>query len=226
MDSCCEDKSCEITALREKHGHVLMVVLFINAGMFLLEGMAGWFANSTSLMADALDMLGDATVYAMSLYVLNQSQKQQAKVALIKGGFMLAFGLFVLADAVYKIYHSGMPNTSTMGTIGTLALAANLVCFYMLYSHREDSLNMSSTWLCSRNDLIANVGVLAAAGFSYLLLSRWPDILVGLSIALLFLKSSWEVTKEALAEIRKPQPIVPQIIQPIGIQIQRRKRPE
>jgi len=223
MASCCEDKSCEITALREKHGRVLMIVLLINTGMFLVEGIAGWFANSTSLMADALDMLGDATVYAMSLYVLNQSPKQQAKVALIKGGFMLTFGLFVLADAAYKIYHPEMPNTSTMGTIGALALAANLLCFYMLYNHREDNLNMSSTWLCSRNDLIANVGVLAAAGFSYLLLSRWPDILVGLSIAMLFMKSSWEVTKEALLEIRKPQPIITKIVQPIGIQIQREK---
>lgn len=226
MASCCEDKSCEITLLREKHRHVLLVVLIINAAMFFIEGAAGWFANSTSLMADALDMLGDATVYAVSLYVLNQSPQRQAKVALIKGGFMLTFGLFVLADVAYKSYHPGMPNTFTMGTIGALALAANLVCFYMLYSHREDNLNMSSTWLCSRNDLIANIGVLAAAWLSYLLFSKWPDILVGLSIAMLFLKSSWDVTKEALVEIRKPEQIVLQTIQSVGIQIKGRKRSE
>jgi len=204
MASCCEDKACEVTALREKHSRVLKIVLAINAGMFLLEGTTGWLANSTSLMADALDMLGDALVYGMSLYVLTQSQQQQAKVALVKGGFMLLFGLFVLADAAYKLFHPAMPNVEIMGIIGVSALVANMICFYLLYSHREDNLNMSSTWLCSRNDLFANVGVLAAAGLSYLFLSKWPDILVGMVIAALFLKSAWHVTKQSLEAMKQP----------------------
>ena len=163
MASCCEDKSCEIDTLREKHSRVLKIVLVINAAMFLLESSTGWLANSTSLMADALDMLGDALVYGMSLYVLTKSRQQQAKVALVKGGFMLLFGLFVLGDAVYKVFYPIMPNVQTMGVIGSVALIANLVCFFLLYTHKEDNLNMSSTWLCSRNDLFANVGVLIAA---------------------------------------------------------------
>ena len=149
MANCCEDKSCEITVLREKHSRILKIVLAINAVMFVLESTTGWLADSTSLMADALDMLGDALVYGMSLYVLSQSQQQQAKVALTKGGFMLLFGLFVIGDATYKLFHPIMPNVEVMGMVGTLAFVANLVCFYLLYSHREDSLNMSSTWLCS-----------------------------------------------------------------------------
>lgn len=202
MASCCEDKSCEIAALREKHSRILKIVLMINTIMFLVEGMTGWLANSTSLMADALDMLGDALVYGMSLYVLTKSQQQQAQVALVKGGFMLLFGLFVLGDATYKLVYPAMPDVQVMGVIGLLALIANLICFFLLNSHKEDNLNMSSTWLCSRNDLFANVGVLLAAGVSYLLLSKWPDVLMGTAIALLFLKSSWHVTHEAIVAIR------------------------
>ncbi|MEO8418084.1 MAG: cation diffusion facilitator family transporter [Methylophilaceae bacterium] len=215
MADCCEDKACEITALREKHSRVLKIVLAINAAMFLVEGGAGWIANSTSLMADALDMLGDALVYGMSLYVLTQSQQQQAKVALAKSGFMLLFGLFVLADAAYKLFYPVLPDTGIMGIIGAIALSANLICFFLLLTHREDNLNMSSTWLCSRNDLIANVGVLLAALTSYWLVSRWPDIVVGILIAVLFLKSALAVSKQALREMQKP--VV------VGIQIIRKK---
>ncbi len=226
MASCCEDKSCEIDTLREKHSCVLKIVLVINAAMFLLESSTGWLANSTSLMADALDMLGDALVYGMSLYVLTKSRQQQAKVALVKGGFMLLFGLFVLGDAVYKVFYPIMPNVQTMGVIGSVALIANLVCFFLLYTHKEDNLNMSSTWLCSRNDLFANVGVLIAAGVSYLFISKWPDILMGTAIALLFLKTSWHVTQEALVAINQPEVInteskVPSNIQSVGIKVQK-----
>lgn len=226
MASCCEDKSCEIDTLREKHSRVLKIVLVINAAMFLLESSTGWLANSTSLMADALDMLGDALVYGMSLYVLTKSRQQQAKVALVKGGFMLLFGLFVLGDAVYKVFYPIMPNVQTMGVIGSVALIANLVCFFLLYTHKEDNLNMSSTWLCSRNDLFANVGVLIAAGVSYLFISKWPDILMGTAIALLFLKTSWHVTQEALVAINQPEVInteskVPSNIQSVGIKVQK-----
>jgi cation diffusion facilitator family transporter len=223
MASCCEDKSCEITVLREKHSRVLKIVLAINAVMFLLEGTTGWFANSTSLMADALDMLGDALVYGMSLYVLTQSQKQQAQVAMVKGGFMLLFGLFVLGEAIYKVFNPIMPNVEMMGIVGLVALAANLICFFMLYTHREDNLNMSSTWLCSRNDLIANIGVLSAAGLSYWLASRWPDILVGSLIALLFLKSAWIIIRQAIQEMQQTLPVIPIELKPVAIQVKRNK---
>ncbi|HEX9872170.1 MAG TPA: cation transporter, partial [Candidatus Tectomicrobia bacterium] len=121
MASCCEDKSCEMTALQERHGQVLWVVLIINAVMFLVEGGAGVMAHSTSLLADALDMLGDALVYAFSLFVLARSGRWQAGAALAKGGFMLAFGLGVLGEAVYKMFHPAMPGVETMGMIGGLA---------------------------------------------------------------------------------------------------------
>lgn len=204
MANCCENKSCEITAMRRSHSRVLWIVLVINTAMFFIEGAAGLLAHSTSLLADALDMLGDALVYAFSLFVLERSARWQAGAAFAKGIFMLAFGLGVLGEAVYKVYIPLMPGVETMGIIGGLALAANFVCFILLYRHRDDNLNMSSTWLCSRNDLIANVGVLLAAGSSYLLASRWPDIGVGSLIALLFLHSAFGVLRQSRHTLRAP----------------------
>ena len=194
-----------MTALRESHGRVLWIVLAINAVMFVVEGVAGVLAHSTSLLADALDMLGDALVYAFSLFVLARSVRWQAGAALVKGGFMLAFGVAVLAEAAYKALNPVMPSVETMGIIGAIALFANVICFSLLYRHRADNLNMSSTWLCSRNDLIANVGVLVAAGAAYLLASRWPDIIVGTIIAGIFLKSAIEVLTQATRALR-PSP--------------------
>lgn len=190
--------------MRESHGRVLWIVLAINALMFLVEGWAGVLAHSTSLLADALDMLGDALVYGFSLFVLARSARWQAGAALAKGGFMLAFGLGVLGEAFYKVFHPVMPSVEAMGVVGGIALAANLVCFFLLYRHRGDNLNMNSTWLCSRNDLIANVGVLLAAGGSHLLASRWPDIIVGCIIASLFLSSALGVMSRAMAALRTP----------------------
>ena len=203
MASCCDEKSCEVTALLRRHRKLLIVVLIINTIMFFIEGAYGWLSHSTALMADALDMLGDALVYSLSLYVLAKSNRQQAGVSLFKGVFMLVFGLMVLIEAGCKIFHPILPNVEIMGMVGLLALIANLVCFFLLYSHREDNLNMSSTWLCSRNDLVANTGVLVAALLSYLLVSRWPDIFVGVMIAMIFLQSAVFVIKQSLIEIKQ-----------------------
>ncbi len=209
MGSCCENKSCELTAMRQSHGRVLWIVLAINAAMFVVEGLAGMAAHSTSLLADALDMLGDALVYGFSLFALSRSARWQAGAALIKGGFMLAFGLGVMGEAIDKAWHPVMPVVEAMGVVGSLALAANLVCFFLLYRHRADNLNMSSTWLCSRNDLVANVGVLLAAAGSYFLASRWPDIIVGTVIAGLFLSSAFGVLRESMRALRTPDETLP-----------------
>jgi cation diffusion facilitator family transporter len=218
MANCCEAKSCEIEALRGSHGRVLWVVLTLNAVMFVVECTAGLAAHSTSLLADSLDMLGDALVYGFSLFVLARSARWQAGAALIKGIFMLAFGIGVLLEAVHKMFVPVMPAVEAMGIVGALALVANLVCFFLLYRHRGDNLNMRSTWLCSRNDLIANTGVLLAAAGSYWLASRWPDMLVGLLIACLFLRSSATILGQSIRELRKhplsrPEPVVVRIEQ-------------
>ena len=198
MDHCCEKKTEELARLQGSQSRVLYTVHWINAAMFLTEGAAGVIAHSTALLADSLDMLGDALVYGFSLFVLTRSVRWQTGAALAKGLFMAAFGLGVLGEAVYKTIHPVMPGVETMGMVGGLALVANLVCFLMLYRHRGDNLNMKSTWLCSRNDLIANAGVLCAAVGSYVFSSQVPDVAVGLAIANLFLHSAWLVVTQSL----------------------------
>jgi Co/Zn/Cd efflux system component len=132
MAHCCEDKACEVTLLRERHRYVLKLVLAVNAAMFTLEAVFGWLAHSTSLLADSLDMFGDATVYAMSLYAVEASRRRQGMVALIKAMIMLAFGLGVFAEAGWKMLHPILPEARLMGLIGWLALLANLACFLLL----------------------------------------------------------------------------------------------
>jgi len=126
----------------------------------------------------------------------------KAKAALFKGGIMAAFGLFVLGQAVYKIVFPQVPVFEAIGAIGLLALAANSICFVLLWRHRADDINMSSVWLCSRNDIIANVSVLFAAVGVWLTRSGWPDILVGLALAALFLRSAFFVLRGAIMELR------------------------
>jgi cation diffusion facilitator family transporter len=202
MTGCCENKSCTLNAMRAKHGRVLKIVLAVNVAMFAVEAVAGMAAHSTSLLADASDMLGDALVYGFSLYVLSRDEIWQARAALLKGLIMLAFGLGVAAEAVYKTLYPILPDGETIGVIGLLALAANTGCFLLLYRHRADNLNMSSVWLCSRNDLFANAGVIAAGIAVIFTQSRWPDIIVGGAIATLFLKSAFSVLGQSLAALR------------------------
>ncbi len=202
MDACCERKAGELAALRQRHRRLLAAVLAINAAMFVIEGAGGWLARSTSLQADALDMLGDALVYTFSLYVVARSARWQASAALAKAGFMLTFGVGVLAEAAWRAAHPALPAAALMGAVGGLALAANVTCFGLLYRRRGDNLNLRSSWLCARNDLMANLGVLAAAAACAALGSRWPDLAVGAVIAGLFLYSALQILLQALAGLR------------------------
>lgn len=210
MDNCCENKAGELAKLRVKQSRVLYIVLTINAVMFLVEFISGWIANSTALLADSLDMFGDAFVYALTLFVLHRNAQVRAGAALFKGMFMLLFGMLVVAEVLRKLILQEVPAADWMGIVGALALLANGFCFALLYRHRSDDLNMRSTWLCSRNDLLANSSVIVAAGLVALTNSLWPDVLVGLAIAALFLHSAGQVIREAWREwranARQPQP--------------------
>ena len=202
MADCCNDKACEIDALRSRQSSTLKIVLGINAVMFGIELTAGLVANSVSLIADSLDMLGDALVYGFSIYVVARGARMKAVAALFKGGIMAAFGLFVLGQAVYRVVIPQVPVFEAIGAIGFLALAANSLCLVLLWRHRVDDINMSSVWLCSRNDIIANVSVLFAAVGVWLTRSGWPDILVGLALAALFLRSALFVVGRGNTELR------------------------
>ncbi len=201
MADCCSGKSCEIDALRERQSSTLKIVLVINAVMFVVELTAGLLGGSISLVADSLDMLGDAMVYAFSLDVVALGAAMKARAALFKGIIMAAFGLFVLGQAIYRIVYPQLPVFETIGLVGLLALTANGFCFYLLWRHRADDINMSSVWLCSRNDIIANISVLFAAAGVWLTASGWPDIVVGLALAALFLRSALFVLRGAIKEL-------------------------
>lgn len=207
MSDCCNNKGCELEALRGRQGSVLKIVLAINAVMFLAEGTAGLLAHSTALLADSLDMLGDALVYGFSLYVLSMGDRWQAVSALFKGGIMAAFGVFVLGSALYKIFFPVLPVAEAIGIVGVIALAANSICLALLWRHRSDDINMSSVWLCSRNDIIANTSVLLAGAGVWLTGSGWPDIIIGLSISALFLRSATHVLSRAIGQLRASGPV-------------------
>lgn len=203
MDDCCNKKESEIEVMKNSHAKVLWAVLAINAAMFVVEIIFGILSKSTALKADSLDMLGDSLVYAMTLIVLNKSSRQQAGASLAKGLIMLLFGLGVMIDACVRFTSLAVPVAETMGWVGSLALVMNTVCFFLLWRHRADNLNMSSTWTCSRNDLIANAGVIGAAGFTALTLSKWPDLIVGVIIAAIFVSSAFSVLIRSVNEIRQ-----------------------
>jgi len=203
-DSCCSAKSTEIERLARQadQRRVLVTVLVINAVMFAAEFGAGVIAGSAALMADAADMLGDALVYAVSLYALARSDRWKAGAALFKGLFILALGVGVIVNVVVKI-ESGVPPSSTLMLVfGGLALVANLICLRLLWRFRAVDVNMASTFECSRNDVISNLGVLVAALLVARLASPWPDIVIGTAIAALFLRSSLRVILEAAPRLR------------------------
>ncbi len=181
---------------------MLVIVLAINAVMFVLEFGAGVIAGSAALMADASDMLGDAVVYAVSLYALARSDRWKAGAAMLKGVVILALGVGIAVNVVVRI-QSGVPPSSTLMLVfGALALLANLVCLRLLTRFRNQDVNMASTWECSRNDVINNCGVLLAAGLVWWLASPWPDIVIGSVMALIFLRSALRVMAEAAPQLR------------------------
>ncbi len=181
---------------------VLIIVLVINAAMFFFEFGAAIVAGSSALMADAADMLGDAMVYGVSLYALARSDRWKAGAAMFKGGLILLLGVGVAINVFIKI-RTGVPPSSTLMLIfGTLALVANLVCLRLLWRFRSLDVNMSSTFECSRNDVISNFGVLIAAGAVALFASPWPDIVIGSAMAIFFIRSSLHVMMNAAPQMR------------------------
>jgi Co/Zn/Cd efflux system component len=195
-EACCEESGKGAAALAARHRGVLWTVLAVNLGLFALEVIAGLRAESSALLGDSLDMLGDSLVYAASLAVIGRSANAQARVAVGKGVFMGVLAVIVLADAIARIAGAA-PSSTVVGAVGLLALAGNGACFALLYRHRADNLNFRSTWLCSRNDLIANAAVLASAGLVAATASRWPDLLVGVALAALWIRTSVRVLREA-----------------------------
>jgi Co/Zn/Cd efflux system component len=184
------------------HRNILWTVLAINASMFVVEMSAGIGAGSSALQADALDFLGDSASYIISLIVLTAHLRWRAGAALLKAASMTVFGLWVLGSTVWYLLQGGVPGALVMGSIGALALVANVVSAALLFGFRRGDSNMRSVWLCSRNDAIGNVAVILAAGGVSWLGSRWPDAIVAFIMAGLALTAAWQLFRHALADWR------------------------
>ncbi|WP_417410724.1 cation transporter [Hoeflea sp.] len=181
---------------------VLWTVIAINAAMFFVEMSAGKLAGSQALQADALDFLGDALTYGLSLAVIGMSIRVRSTAALLKGFSLLAMGLWVFGSTVYQVLILGVPSAGIMGTIGLLALAANLASVFLLMRYKDGDANVRSVWLCSRNDAIGNVAVMIASAAVWLTASAWPDLIVALLMAGLFLRSAQLILVQAWKEYR------------------------
>ena len=181
---------------------VLWLVLAINAVMFLVEIGAGLAAGSASLQADALDFLGDAGNYAISLFVVGMALRYRAMAALAKGVTMGAFGLWVISVTVWHALHGTLPSAFTMGAIGFAALAANAVSFGLLWAFRSGDANMRSAWVCTRNDVLGNIAVLLAALGVFGTGTGWPDVIVAGIMAALALQGAVIVLRQASGELR------------------------
>lgn len=210
MSDCCNDKADALAKLRDSQSATLKLVLAINLIMFVVEFSAGIIASSTALLADSLDMLGDALVYGFSLFVVAKNSVWKAYSAFGKSGIMASFGAFVVFEAVWKFTHPVTPSYEIIGVVGLVALAANGACLYLLTKHRQEDVNMRSVWLCSRNDIITNVSVLVAATGVYLTNSHWPDIIIGVAIAGLFLRTAWTVYFDALDTLKSDVSQIPE----------------
>lgn len=201
MGNCCE-KDDAIAALREKQSSTLKIVLVINAVMFAAGIGAGIYAGSSALLSDSLDNLGDALTYGLSLYAVHQASRTKAQVAFFKGGLILLAALIVLGQVIYKLIVPTVPVFEVMGVVSLFSLAANSVCLFLLTRHRNDDVNMSSVWECSRNDIASNVSVFVAAAAVWLTQTGWPDIVVALCLVGLFLRSAIRVFTNAARELR------------------------
>jgi Co/Zn/Cd efflux system component len=200
-DQCCAGKSGKTALNDPRWRRVLWIALIVNAAMFGVEIVAGVAADSRALQADALDFLGDAANYAISLGVAGMAIAWRARAALLKAATMLAFGLWVFASAVWGFVAGTAPEAETMGIVGALALVSNVVVALMLYRYRTGDANMRSVWVCSRNDAIGNLAVMAAALGVFGTGQGWPDLAVAAIMAALAIWGGLDVFRHARSDL-------------------------
>ena len=201
MSACC-DHDVKFDGVSKAYKRVLWVVIVINAAMFLVEMSAGKLAGSQALQADALDFLGDAMTYGISLAVIGMSLKVRATAAIFKGISLLAMGLWVFGSTVYQIFVLGVPKAEIMGLIGFMALAANVASVLLLMRYKDGDANVRSVWLCSRNDAVGNVAVMVASVAVWFTATAWPDLIVAVIMAGLFLRSAQLILVQAWQEYK------------------------
>ena len=196
MSNCCATEAKNATEKK-----LLWIVLILNFTMFIVEFIAGWLADSSALLADSLDMLADAAVYSLSLYAVGKSLLYKGRAASANGYLQLSLGVLVLLDVTRRIWLGSEPHSELMFSIGFIALIVNVICFGLLYQFRQADVNLKASWICSRNDMLANIGILVSAFFVGRLNAAWPDWVIGSIIAIIVIHSSIAIIREARASI-------------------------
>jgi len=202
MNSSCCEHDCRAPDTDSGYRRILWVALGVNLTMFLVEIIASFVAGSVSLRADALDFLADALNYAIALAVIGLSLRWRAGAALVKGGIMDLFGLWVAGSIVNNAMLRAVPEAELIGAIGLLALAANVFVAALLYRYRANDSQVMSVWLCTRNDCIANIGVMLAGAGVWISGTPWPDIAVAAVVVYLGFSSAVRIARRAIVEIR------------------------
>jgi cation diffusion facilitator family transporter len=197
MSSCCGTTAQE--HIDKAQRRLLWTVLVLNGVMFFVEFIAGWLAQSSGLIADSLDMLADTLVYAVSLYAVGKAIKYKANAAIFNGTLQTVLALVVLADVLQRLILGSQPNANMMLWVAGLALVVNVLCFALLYSSRNGDINIRASWICSRNDMLMNTGVIASALLVAQLDMAWPDLLIATVIALIVLRSAIRIIRDARA---------------------------
>lgn len=192
-----EIESVQAPLTRERAG-TLKLVLMINGLMFCILFTAGLWADSSALLADSADNLGDAFVYAISLFVAYRGLRWRAGAAFIKGLVQFAFGVGIIIGIAVKLLGHPEPVGLVIMAVAAVALIANLICLLLLQRHRGEDVNMRSVWLCSRNDVIGNAAVVVSGTAVWLTSSFWPDLIVAALLASVFLHTSYDVLRDAL----------------------------
>ena len=209
MSASCCNQPLDTHRGNEGYRRVLWAVLAINAAMFAIEVAAGLAAGSASLQADALDFLGDAGNYAISLFVVGMALQYRAMAALLKGATMGVFGVWVIGVIVWHVWHGTLPEAFVMGAVGTAALLANAVSFGLLWAYRGGDSNMRSAWICTRNDVLGNLAVLLAALGVFGTGAGWPDVAVAAVMAGLALQGAFVVINQSWSELRASTSLQP-----------------
>lgn len=192
---------CSIEISNREQGKVLIILLGINALMFLVEITLGIISESTALIADSLDMLADATIYGIALYAVGRAGSLKIKAAFASGILQLLFGVIVAIDVLRRLIWGSDPESLLMIAVGLLALIANTICLLLIAKHRQGEVHMRASWIFSKNDVIANLGIIIGGGLVYLLDSRFPDLIIGMMISILVMRGGLLIINEAKGEL-------------------------
>lgn len=196
------DCDCKLEVSSREQGRVLKVLLAINAAMFLVEVVAGVLAESTGLIADSLDMLADATVYGIALYAVGGVARVKIRAAMASGYFQIALAVVVVLDVIRRAAFGSDPEPGYMVLVGLVALIANVICLGMIAKHRDGGVHMRASWIFSRNDVIANAGIIVGGALVYATGVRWPDLVIGTAIALIVFRGGLAIIADARQEQR------------------------